>query len=72
MTAAAMLLAFGGIMRADDLRPMLAADQSTATTAASQHADVLQDIIDAINGILGSGSGSGTGSGSGSGGQPKP
>lgn len=70
VAALTMLLALGGIARSGELRPTLAVDQSATTTPNSQNADVLQDLIDAINGILGSGSGTGSGSGSGGGAKP--
>jgi hypothetical protein len=57
------------------LRPTIAADQTQTLSGEVHRADIIDDIIDVINDLLGGGSGSGSGTGGtedGGGGTPTP
>ena len=64
LAAVAAVSAFNAL---NGLRPTVAADQIRVVSGEAHRADIIDDIIDVINDLLGGGSGSGSGSGSGGG-----
>lgn len=68
MLGLAAVAAVSAVNAPNGLRTTVAVDQTRAVSSEVHRADIIDDIIDVINDLLGGGSGSGSGSGGGAGG----